>query len=159
MSSPISFHPLKALPSLSPLKCRPSRCMISKHKLLCNSKPNQSSAAEPAFAVTGVNNEQDLISVVIQIGVLAFWYFLIMPPIIMNWLRTRWYRRNLLEMYLQFMCVFMFFPGVMLWAPFLNFRKFPRDPTLKYPWSKPENPSEVKGGFLKFPWATIEDYE
>jgi len=48
---------------------------------------------------------------------------------------------------------------VMLWAPFLNFRKFPRDPTLKYPWSKPENPSEVKGGFLKFPWATIEDYE
>ena len=27
---------------------------------------------------------------------------------------------------------------LMLWAPFVNFRKFPRDPTMKYPWSKPK---------------------
>ncbi|XP_058108153.1 NAD(P)H-quinone oxidoreductase subunit L, chloroplastic [Magnolia sinica] len=95
----------------------------------------------PAFAVTGVNDEEDLISTLIQLGIVAFWYFLIMPPVIMNWLRLRWYKRKLLEMYLQFMCVFMFFPGLLLWAPFLNFRRFPRDPNMKYPWSTPQDPS------------------
>ncbi|RRT85893.1 hypothetical protein GW17_00018399, partial [Ensete ventricosum] len=28
---------------------------------------------------------------------------------------------------------------LMLWAPFLNFRKFPRDPTMEYPWSTPKD--------------------
>ncbi|KMS96442.1 hypothetical protein BVRB_9g224960 [Beta vulgaris subsp. vulgaris] len=189
MSCNVSFHPLKALPFLSPPKCRPSFSSKYTHKLVCSSRPNQASSngsislkpnqnhfginsnwvisaglfaitvAEPALAVTGVNNQEDLIWVLIKCGVLAFGYFLIMPPIILNWLRIRFYRRNLLEMYFQFMCVFIFFPGVLLWAPFLNFRKFPRDPSLKYPWSKPENPSQVKGGFRKYPWATIDDYE
>lgn len=95
---------------------------------------------QPAFAVTGVNNEEDLASVLIQLGIVAFGYLIIMPvrkcyflyvnlfvfdyeihniyyifvelqPIILNWLRIRWYRRNLLEMYFQFMFVFIFFPG------------------------------------------------
>lgn len=48
---------------------------------------------------------------------------------------------------------------ILLWAPFVNVRKFPRDPSLKYPWSVPENPSLIKGGFKKFPWATPEDYD
>ena len=26
----------------------------------------------------------------------------------------------------------------MFWAPFVNYRKFPRDPTMKYPWSTPK---------------------
>ncbi|XP_057765935.1 NAD(P)H-quinone oxidoreductase subunit L, chloroplastic [Salvia miltiorrhiza] len=115
--------------------------------------------AEPAFAVTGVNEGEDLVWILIQSGISAFFYFLVVPPIIMNWLRKRWYKRNLLEMYVQFMFVFLFFPGVLLWAPFLNFRKFPRDPAMKYPWSVPQNPSEIKGGFLKYPWAKPEDYE
>ncbi|KAE9450921.1 hypothetical protein C3L33_17178, partial [Rhododendron williamsianum] len=34
-----------------------------------------------------------------------------LQPIILNWLRIRWYRRKLLETYVQFMLVFMFFPG------------------------------------------------
>ncbi|CAI0431361.1 unnamed protein product [Linum tenue] len=112
-----------------------------------------------AYAVTGVNNEEDLTWTLIQVAIVAFWYFIIMPPVIMNWLRIRWYRRKLLEMYLQFMFVFLFFPGVMLWAPFLNFRKFPRDPSMKYPWSKPENPSQIKNDYLKYPFASPEDYE
>ena len=92
--------------------------------------------------MTGVNNEEDLASVLIQLGIVAFGYLIIMPvrkcylislpesflylivksiifiiflvelqPIILNWLRIRWYRRNLLEMYFQFMFVFIFFPG------------------------------------------------
>ncbi|KAJ6309404.1 hypothetical protein OIU77_015204 [Salix suchowensis] len=80
-------------------------------------------------------------------------------PIILNWLWRRMYRRKLLETYLQFMCVFIFFPGILLWAPFLNFRKFPRDPSLKYPWSKPEDPSKIKNDYLRYPWATPEDYD
>ncbi|KAL0430268.1 UNVERIFIED_CONTAM: NAD(P)H-quinone oxidoreductase subunit L, chloroplastic [Sesamum radiatum] len=115
--------------------------------------------AQPAFAVTGVNEEEDLIWILIQSGIAAFLYFIVFPPFIMNWLRTRWYKRNLLEMYVQFMFVFLFFPGVLLWAPFLNFRKFPRDPNMKYPWSTPQDPSQIKGGFLKYPWAQPEDYE
>ncbi|KAI6677162.1 hypothetical protein NL676_037958 [Syzygium grande] len=114
---------------------------------------------QPAIAVTGVNNEEDFTWVLIQLGIVAFGYFLIMPPIIMNWLRTRWYKRNLFEMYLQFMFVFIFFPGVLLWAPFVNIRKFPRDPSLKYPWSTPEDPSKVKNSYLKYPFAQPEDYE
>ncbi|XP_056689445.1 NAD(P)H-quinone oxidoreductase subunit L, chloroplastic isoform X2 [Spinacia oleracea] len=181
MSCTISFHPVKALPFLSPPKCKPGFSVITcahkkqpsnngsniSLKLSNDIKSNwvfqfgllATTVAEPALAVTGVNNQEDLIWVLLKAGVVGFCYFLIMPPIIMNWLRIRWYRRNLLEMYFQFMFVFIFFPGILVWAPFLNFRKFPRDPTMKYPWSKPENPSEVKGGFLKYPWATIEDYE
>ncbi|KAI3491862.1 hypothetical protein L1887_43725 [Cichorium endivia] len=115
--------------------------------------------SEPAFAVTGVNDEEDIVWVLIQLGICAFFYFLVAPPFIMNWLRTRWFKRNLLEMYVQFMFVFLFFPGVLLWAPFLNFRKFPRDPDMKYPWSVPEDPSKIRNRYKKFPWATIDDYE
>ncbi|GLT97924.1 hypothetical protein SLE2022_154660 [Rubroshorea leprosula] len=114
---------------------------------------------KPALAVTGVNNEQDFVTAVIELGIVAVWYFLIMPPIIMNWLRIRWYRRKLLEMYLQFMCVFIFFPGLLLWAPFLNFRKFPRDPSMEYPWDTPKDPSKIKNAYLKYPWAAPEDYD
>ncbi|KAJ6803871.1 NAD(P)H-quinone oxidoreductase subunit L, chloroplastic [Iris pallida] len=93
-----------------------------------------------AFAVTGENNsEEDLVTTLISGGVLAVIYLFVVPPILMNWMRLRWYKRKFLEMYLQFMCVFIFFPGLMLWAPFLNFRKFPRDPTMKYPWSTPKD--------------------
>ncbi|CAA7022424.1 unnamed protein product [Microthlaspi erraticum] len=113
----------------------------------------------PALAITGVNHEQELSSVVLDIGVIAVWYFLVMPPIIMNWLRVRWYRRKFFEMYLQFMFVFMFFPGLLLWAPFLNFRKFPRDPSMKYPWDKPKDPSSIKNDYLKYPFAKPEDYD
>uniref|UniRef100_A0A7N0V992 Uncharacterized protein n=1 Tax=Kalanchoe fedtschenkoi TaxID=63787 RepID=A0A7N0V992_KALFE len=69
-------------------------------------------AEQPALAITGVNNQEDFTWVLIQLGISAFLYFLVVPPFIMNWLRLRWYKRNLIEMYLQFMCVFIFFPGM-----------------------------------------------
>ncbi|CAN8235678.1 unnamed protein product [Cochlearia groenlandica] len=113
----------------------------------------------PALAITGVNNQQELSSVLLDIGIISVWYFLIMPPIIMNWLRVRWYRRKFFEMYLQFMFVFLFFPGILIWAPFLNFRKFPRDPSMKYPWDKPKDPSSIKNNYRKYPYAKPEDYD
>lgn len=183
-----TFHIPKALPSISHCRTSAFYNITSKHKPFNNprfdkkhnvtsikTKPNHyidtktslavqvaallATFEQPALAVTGVNNEPDLITVIIQLGIIAFGYFIIMPPIIMNWLRIRWYRRNLLEMYLQFMCVFLFFPGVLLWAPFLNFRKFPRDPSLKYPWETPKDPSQIKNDYLKYPFAKPEDYD
>lgn len=32
-------------------------------------------------------------------------------PIIMNWMRLRWYKREFVETYLQFMFTYLFFPG------------------------------------------------
>ncbi|KAL0396713.1 UNVERIFIED_CONTAM: NAD(P)H-quinone oxidoreductase subunit L, chloroplastic [Sesamum calycinum] len=156
-----SFHILKALPSLSPpLHCK-SKCKIRLLSISCQQYRNQnvsSSRKQVSTSHASITNKiQDsrakIVSLAVQVGgILA-------TPIIMNWLRTRWYKRNLLEMYVQFMFVFIFYPGVLLWAPFLNFRKFPRDPTMKYPWSTPQDPSQIKGGFLKYPWAQPEDYE
>lgn len=33
----------------------------------------------PALAITGVNNQQELSSVVLDIGIISVWYFLVMP--------------------------------------------------------------------------------
>ncbi|KAL2454407.1 NAD(P)H-quinone oxidoreductase subunit L [Abeliophyllum distichum] len=189
MSCSICFYIPKALPSLSPShhSTNPSfsiTCILKQSRNFNSKQANSricsksirklcikqsglaihfgtilATVVEPALAVTGVNDEEDLLWVLIQLGISAFLYFIVAPPIILNWLRIRWYKRNLLEMYVQFMFVFMFYPGVLLWAPFLNFRKFPRDPSMKYPWSTPQNPSQIKGGFLKYPWAQPEDYE
>ncbi|MQM17333.1 hypothetical protein Taro_050302 [Colocasia esculenta] len=70
-------------------------------------------AAEPALALTGNNKlfDDDLPSLLIQAAIVAVGYLLVMPPVIFNWLRLRWYKRKFFEMYLQFMFVFIFFPG------------------------------------------------
>ncbi|KAL1113084.1 hypothetical protein V6Z11_D02G168200 [Gossypium hirsutum] len=157
---PTNYPKLYKKPNVTNINLKPNNYLDAKKTSLAVPIAALLSTFElPALAVTGVNNEPDLITVIIQLGIIAFGYFLIVPPIIMNWLRIRWYRRNLLEMYLQFMCVFLFFPGLLLWAPFLNFRKFPRDKSLKYPWDTPKDPSQVKNAYLKYPFAKPEDYD
>ncbi|PAN12344.1 hypothetical protein PAHAL_2G260800 [Panicum hallii] len=93
--------------------------------------------APAALAVTG-EEDIDLLGILPPIAAFAFFYFLVCPPLIMNWMRTRWYKRKFVETYLQFMFTYLFYPAMMFWAPFVNYRKFPRDPTMKYPWSKPK---------------------
>uniref|UniRef100_A0A0F7CYY1 NADH dehydrogenase-like complex L n=1 Tax=Pelargonium myrrhifolium TaxID=253081 RepID=A0A0F7CYY1_9ROSI len=114
---------------------------------------------QPALAITGVNKGEDMDWVLTQVGIIAFLYLLVAPPLIMNWMRKRWYKRNVYEMYLQFMFTFLFFPGILIWAPFVNVRRFPRDPSMKFPWSVPKDPSKIKIGYLKYPFAQPEDYE
>ncbi|KAJ4760269.1 NAD(P)H-quinone oxidoreductase subunit L [Rhynchospora pubera] len=100
--------------------------------------------APAALAVTGENNnEEDLLTTLLYGAIIAFGYLFIAPPIIMNWMRLRWYKRKFLEMYLQFMFTFIFFPGLLLWAPFINFRKLPRDPTMEFPWSTPKDDPNI----------------
>ncbi|XP_072979507.1 NAD(P)H-quinone oxidoreductase subunit L, chloroplastic isoform X1 [Typha angustifolia] len=134
----LSFHKDKqSTPSLS---AEPQISSLNKLTSLLQYAAVLASVEAPsAMAVTGNNNEDDLITTLISAGVIALLYLFVAPPIILNWMRLRWYKRKFLEMYLQFMCAFIFFPGLMLWAPFVNFRKFPRDPTMKYPWSTPKD--------------------
>ncbi|KAK7368539.1 hypothetical protein VNO80_10566 [Phaseolus coccineus] len=185
MRCSFSLHVPKALPSLpSSSLGTTSLFFASKHKrsyhkntVTCNTHKadngvtlNYTNLAlhigallalveEPVLAVTGENNRPELSWVLTQLGIALFVYFLVVPPVIMLWLWKRWYRRGLLEMYFQFMFVFIFFPGVILWAPFLNFRKFPRDPSMQYPWSVPEDPSKIRSSYSKYPYAEPEDYD
>ncbi|KAF8657679.1 hypothetical protein HU200_059834 [Digitaria exilis] len=97
--------------------------------------------APAALAVTG-EEDIDILGILPPLAAFAFFYFLVCPvpwrlqlfvvfnfvqPLIMNWMRTRWYKRKFVETYLQFMITYLFYPA-----------KFPRDPTMKYPWSKPK---------------------
>ncbi|CAM6125313.1 unnamed protein product [Calypogeia fissa] len=69
---------------------------------------------------------EDLLVIVGISAVYAFLYFLVIPAIVYNYLRLRWYKRNAAETVFQFMLVFVFFPGMLLLAPFINFRRLPR---------------------------------
>uniref|UniRef100_A0A0F7H048 NADH dehydrogenase-like complex L n=1 Tax=Pelargonium nanum TaxID=59882 RepID=A0A0F7H048_9ROSI len=182
MSCCLSFHIPKALPSVIPCSinsqlnqshnAKTPTSLTQKQKHNNNSfQQLKSSLAiqvaalvatvheQPAMAITGVNNQEDLGWVLTQSGIVAFLYFLVAPPLIMSWMRKRWYKRNVYEMYLQFMFTFIFFPGILIWAPFVNVRKFPRDPSMKYPWSVPKDTSKIKIGYLKYPFAQPEDYK
>eukprot|EP00270_Netrium_digitus_P002622 TRINITY_DN1297_c0_g1_i2.p1 TRINITY_DN1297_c0_g1~~TRINITY_DN1297_c0_g1_i2.p1 ORF type:complete len:200 (-),score=31.56 TRINITY_DN1297_c0_g1_i2:256-855(-) len=61
------------------------------------------------------------------VGVLGGYLF-VAPPLIYNYLRLRWYNRSMPETFFQYFLMFFFFPGMLLWAPFLNFRRLPTDP-------------------------------
>jgi hypothetical protein len=67
------------------------------------------------------------VDIYITSGVSFVLYFFIIPLVIYNYLRLRWYKRNMPETYFQFMLVFIFFPGMLLLAPFINFRRLPKD--------------------------------
>ncbi|KAL5201114.1 hypothetical protein ABZP36_035468 [Zizania latifolia] len=110
--------------------------------------------APAALAVTG-EEDIDILAILPPVAAIAFVYLLVVPPIVMNWMRLRWYKRNFVEMYLQFMFTYLFYPGMMLWAPFMNFRKFPRDPTMKYPWSKPKEGTPL----FKDRYPTIDSFK
>ncbi|KAB5538068.1 hypothetical protein DKX38_015601 [Salix brachista] len=107
MSYCFSFQSPKALPTLSSQRRRTSLCTAAKYKPFHNTKivekvtgisrkPGEHNQAkksslaiqfaallatieQPAFAITGVNNPEDLTSVLIQLAVVTFWYFIVMP--------------------------------------------------------------------------------
>ncbi|KAL5677489.1 hypothetical protein ACJX0J_013620, partial [Zea mays] len=66
--------------------------------------------APAALAVTG-EEDIDLLAILPPIAVFAFFYFLVAPPLIMNWMRLRWYKREFVETYLQFMFTYLFYPA------------------------------------------------
>ncbi|MGK7907091.1 MAG: NAD(P)H-quinone oxidoreductase subunit L [Synechococcus sp.] len=49
-------------------------------------------------------------------------YLLVFPFFVANYVDKRWNTSGGWEKILMFFCVFFFFPGIILVAPFLNFR-------------------------------------
>lgn len=54
--------------------------------------------------------------------VLAGAYLLVVPALTYFYLKTRWYVASSFERGFMYFLVFLFFPGLLLLSPFLNFR-------------------------------------
>ncbi len=54
--------------------------------------------------------------------VLGALYLVLIPLFLYFWMNTRWQFMGKYERLLIYSCVFLFFPGFMLFAPFLNLR-------------------------------------
>ncbi len=59
--------------------------------------------------------------------VLGGTYLVVVPLALIFYLRQRWYAAGSVERTLLYGLVFVFFPGMLLFSPFLNFRPQPRD--------------------------------
>jgi NAD(P)H-quinone oxidoreductase subunit L len=57
---------------------------------------------------------------------LAGAYLLVLPLLIIFYMKARWYIASSIERVLMYFLVFFFFPGLLLISPFLNFRPQPR---------------------------------
>ncbi|MBD3884413.1 NAD(P)H-quinone oxidoreductase subunit L [Phormidium tenue FACHB-886] len=53
-------------------------------------------------------------------------YLLVLPALLYLYLRQRWYTARSIERLLMYFAVFLLFPGMLVLAPFLNFRPQPR---------------------------------
>jgi len=49
-------------------------------------------------------------------------YLLVLPGLVYLYLKTRWYSAGSIERLIMYLFVFLFFPGMLLLSPFLNFR-------------------------------------
>jgi NAD(P)H-quinone oxidoreductase subunit L len=58
--------------------------------------------------------------------VLAFSYLIAVPLVLYIYLQKRWYTASSFERGFMYFLVFFFFPGLLLFAPFLNLRPKPR---------------------------------
>ncbi|XP_066399393.1 NAD(P)H-quinone oxidoreductase subunit L, chloroplastic-like isoform X3 [Miscanthus floridulus] len=87
-------------------------------------------AVEAPAALATVTGEEDLdlLGILPPIAAFAVFYLFVAP---VRQLLSSWFPLKATSFGLHA-------PELMLWAPFVNFRKFPRDPTMKYPWSKPK---------------------
>lgn len=54
-------------------------------------------------------------------------YLVVVPLALIFYVRRRWYLSGSVERTLLYGMVFVFFPGMLLFSPFLNFRPQPRD--------------------------------
>lgn len=59
-------------------------------------------------------------------AVLAGAYLLVVPGLIYGYLNARWYVASSLERAFMYFLLFFFLPGMIVLAPFLNFRPKPR---------------------------------
>ena len=60
--------------------------------------------------------------ILIIYAALAGAYLLVMPAIVYTYLNTRWYVASSIERVFMYFLMFLFFPGMLVLSPFLNFR-------------------------------------
>jgi|TARA_Y100000991_G_scaffold175246_1_gene137209 NAD(P)H-quinone oxidoreductase subunit L len=65
---------------------------------------------------------QDTLLVLLAYTVLGGLYLVVVPLALYAWMNQRWHRMGKLERLGIYGLVFLFFPGMILFAPFLNFR-------------------------------------
>jgi NAD(P)H-quinone oxidoreductase subunit L len=53
-------------------------------------------------------------------------YLVVIPALLFVYLKQRWYTARSIERLLMYFGVFLFFPGLLLLSPILNFRPQPR---------------------------------
>ncbi|OLP20270.1 NAD(P)H-quinone oxidoreductase [Leptolyngbya sp. 'hensonii'] len=63
-----------------------------------------------------------MILVLALYAALAGAYLLVVPVAILTYLNLRWYTAGSIERVLMYFMVFLFFPGLLLLSPLLNFR-------------------------------------
>ncbi|MEB3295407.1 MAG: NAD(P)H-quinone oxidoreductase subunit L [Synechococcales bacterium] len=54
--------------------------------------------------------------------VLGGTYLVVMPLLVYFYLKARWYVASSIERVFMYFLVFFFFPGMLVFSPFLNFR-------------------------------------
>jgi NAD(P)H-quinone oxidoreductase subunit L len=65
---------------------------------------------------------QDTLLVILAYALLGGLYLLVVPLALFFWMNSRWTRMGKIERLLVYGLVFLFFPGIVVFAPFLNFR-------------------------------------
>ena len=78
----------------------------------------------PAVALPGFLSQltTETLLVLGAYGVLGGLYLVVIPLALIWWLKTRWNVMGKIERTFIYGLVFLFFPGLILFAPFLNFR-------------------------------------
>ena len=65
---------------------------------------------------------QETLLVLLAYGALGFLYLVVVPLALYAWMNKRWYQMGKLERLGIYGMVLLFFPGMIVFAPFLNFR-------------------------------------
>ena len=65
---------------------------------------------------------QETLLVLLAYGTLGGLYLVVVPLALFAWMNKRWYQMGKLERLAIYGMVFLFFPGMIVFAPFLNFR-------------------------------------
>ncbi|MGB1416485.1 MAG: NAD(P)H-quinone oxidoreductase subunit L [Synechococcus sp.] len=65
---------------------------------------------------------QETLLVLLAYGALGGLYLVVVPLALFAWMNKRWHQMGKLERLVIYGMVFLFFPGMIVFAPFLNFR-------------------------------------
>ena len=65
---------------------------------------------------------QETLLVLLAYGLLGGLYLVVVPLVLYAWMNKRWHRMGKVERLGIYGMVFLFFPGMIVFAPFLNFR-------------------------------------